>query len=473
MTQTLPSGGSKRWLPKPHQKKAVQWMIERGAAGLFLDPGLGKTSITLAAISLLLEQKLARGLLVIAPLRPAHLTWPGEIAKWADFRHLRHVVLHGKDKNKALRSGAHVYIINPEGLRWLFRAIGGNPDRWPFDILTVDESSKFKNTRTLRFKELREQLPKFRRRYILTGSPTPNGLTDLFGQIYLLDLGAALGRYITHYRMMYFNPGGFGGYDWFLKPGADKQIYSRISPLVLRMDAKDWINLPPKIETDVIVELPAEARRAYNEVESKFTIELAEGSVTAVNAAAATVKLRQVANGGAYLDVVRGTRRGTVHLHDEKTEALVELLEELEGQPTLVAYEFDHDVARILPALKKAGFGDVPNVSRVKNTAELIKLEQEWNAGKLSVMLGHPLTVAHGLNLQQGGRAVIWYALTWDLELYQQYVHRIWRQGQEHPVFVYRIIAKDTIDEVMIAALHRKDKGQRALLNALRGKYIK
>lgn len=435
--------------------------------------GLGKTSITLAAISILRAQQLIKGALIIVPRRPMYLVWPKEAVKWKDFNHLKLTILHGKHKERNLRSKADVYLINPEGLRWLFRTLGSNPDRWPFDLLGVDESSRFKNTKTQRFKELRAHLTSFRRRYILTGSPAPNGLQDLFGQILILDLGKALGRYITHYRNEFFNSGGYGGYTYYLKEGADEEIYQRIAPLVLRMDEKDYLDLPPLvIAPPHYVELPAEARRMYDHLEEHFKLNLVNGTVKASNAATATVKLRQLANGGIYHDKVPGTTRLTTQIHHEKDEVLVELLEELEGQPTLVAYEFDHDLIRIKTALKTAGFGDVPHVGGGVSDKRAFEIEEEWNAGQLPVLIGHPQSISHGLNLQGTGRALIWYALTWNLEDHDQFIKRIHRQGQTKRVFVHYLVARNTIDEAMMLALKRKTKTQRALLDALRAYYL-
>lgn len=443
-------------------------MLERGAAGLFLDPGLGKTSITLAVSDILATKQLSKGVLVIAPLRPCYLTWPAEIRKWTDFNHIKYAILHGSKKDDALRSRANVYLINPEGLRWLARAIGSNPDNWPFDVLVVDESTKFKHTGTQRFKELKYLLPKFRRRYILTGTPAPNGLLDLFGQVYILDLGAALGAFITHYRIKFFNPGGFGGYEWRIKEGADKEIYERLAPLVLRMDQKDYLELPPLVEIDRWVTLPPPARAVYNDIEVKFVADLESGKIKAATAAAATTKLRQIANGAVYTDEVTSTGRRAEKLHDAKTEELVELLEELSGQPALVAYEFNHDLARIKEGLKAAGFGTVPHLGAGVTMRESQQIANAWNSGKLPVLLGHPQSIAHGLNLQEAGRAVIWYSLTWDLELYDQFVRRVWRQGQTGRVFVYRVLAEDTVDVAVLRAIRAKTKTQGALLDALR-----
>lgn len=465
-----PSNGSERWRPKLYQKKALKFVLERGAAGLLLDPGLGKTSITLAALSILLQEKLIRGALVIAPLRPVHLVWPEELRKWTDFHHLDFEVLHGGDKNAALKRKAHIYLMNPEGLRWLFKALGNDSNRWPFDTLIIDESSKFKNTRTLRFKSLKDYLPKFARRYILTGTPSPNGLLDLFGQIYCLDLGHALGRYITHYRVSYFAPTGYGGYTWVPQPGAEKKIYEAVAPLVLRMDEKDYLQLPELVNANHYVQLPKKAREVYDKLERDFVVELLDGHINVRSLGTATIKLRQIANGAVYPDGTETLRpRPFSVLHDEKLEFTVDLLEELQGQPTLIAYEFDHDRLRLAAVLKKAGYGAVPDF---RDVAKAKDIQARWDAGELPVLLGHPQSVAYGLNLQSGS-AVIWFAMTWDLELYIQFIKRVHRQGQLRRVFVHHVLARDTYDEAMLASVRRKDRTQRALLDALRTYYRK
>lgn len=401
-----------------------------------------------------------------------YMVWPKEIKKWNDFKHLKCTILHGKDKDRNLKRGdADIYLMNPEGLRWLFRALGPKPERWPFDILGIDESSKFKHTKTQRFKELKDQLPKFRRRYILTGSPAPNGLEDLFGQVYCLDLGRALGRYITHYRDEFFDAGGYGGYSYYLKQGAEQQIYKRIAPLVLRMDEKDYLDLPPLIKSNHYVQLPDEAQKIYNELETDFKISLEYGEVRAANAATATIKLRQVANGGVYHDAVPGERRTSAALHDAKTEILLDLLDELEGQPTFVTYEFKHELDRIRKALKPQ-FGDVPYIGGGVSDKRALEIEEEWNAGQLPVVIVNPQSAAHGLNMQKAGRAIIWYALTWDLELHDQMIKRIHRQGQTKRVFIHYVIARGTVDEALMSALQRKTRTQKGLLDALRLYYL-
>lgn len=458
--------------PHPYQRKAIKFMIERACAGLFLDPGLGKTSITLAAFKLLKSQNMVDRALVIAPLRPARSVWPGEKDKWEDFNHLKVNVLHGSDKLDLFAQEADVDVINPEGLPWLFETTKKTRD-WPWQMLVIDESTRFKHTSTQRFKELKPHLGRFRRRYILTGSPAPNGLLDLFGQIYLLDQGNALGRFITHYRMSFFDSTGYGGYTWVPKDDAESRIYKKLGPLVLRMDATDHLDLPPLIYNKVEVDLPPDARKAYDTMDELLIAAINDETVTAANLAAASIKCRQIANGGIYLDSL-GTdfaRRRAVarsrrwrNIHDSKTEAVAELVEELNGKPALIAYEFQHDLERLRAALGK----DVPHLGGGVSAVQQAKIEKAWNAGELPILLAQPQSVAHGLNLQGVGAAVIWHSLTWDLENYEQLIRRIWRQGQRDRVVVHHVVARDTVDAAIMGALRSKDRTQRALLGALK-----
>lgn len=452
-----------KYEPHAYQKKAIKFMIERACAGLFLDPGLGKTSITFAAFKLLKKAGMVERALVIAPLRPARSVWPGEAKKWDDFNDLRINVLHGDDKDRDLHQEADIDVINPEGLPWLFRAVRAFK-AWPWQMIIIDESTRFKHVGTQRFKELKPHLNKFRRRYILTGSPVPNGLLDLFGQVYLLDLGNALGRFITHYRMLYFDATGYGGYTWNPKPDAEERIYKKLGPLVLRMDAKDHLSLPPLINNTVKVELPEEARLTYDAMEDLMIAAIEDETVTASNVAAASIKCRQIANGGIYKDTSGGGARQWANIHDAKTEAMHEILDGLGGKPALIAYEFKHDLDRLKTSL---GW-HTPHLGGGVSAKEQAEIEEAWNAGKLPVLLAQPQSVAHGLNLQGVGAAVIWHSLTWDLENYEQLVRRIWRQGQKERVVVHHLVARGTVDEAMMAALGAKDRTQRALLGALK-----
>lgn len=453
-------------------------MIKQGAAGMLLDPGLGKTGIALSAFLILKEQGLIPRMLVIAPLRVAHSVWPGEVAKWAEFEHLKVTVLHGPKKAKMINDDADIFVINPEGLQWLLKQVTEGKFELP-PMLVIDESTKFKHTNTMRFRHLKKLLPKFKRRYILTGTPAPNGLMDLFGQIYCLDMGMALGSYISHYRNKYFRL-GFDGFKWLLQEGADKRIYEAIDWLVMRLDAEDYLDMPPLDKLTVPVILPKEAMAAYKELEDKMVLQLTDGSVEAMNSGVLTGKCRQIASGACYLgdDGIFANPGSTARLrpgvkaweaiHDAKIEACADLVEQLQGQPCIIAYEFKHDLQR----LRKKFGADTPYIGGGVTVKRGKEIEDEWNAGRIPILLAHPTSAAHGLNLQQGGRAVIWFTITWDLESYEQLNRRVWRQGQENAVFIYHLMAKDTVDEDVMATLMGKDHTQKALLSALRRRTI-
>lgn len=448
-----------KFTPHNYQQKAIKFMIERGCAGLFLDPGMGKTSITLATIKLLKSMKMLNKVLIIAPLRVCYATWPAEIEKWDDFQNLTFEVLHGNKKDGKLHSDADIFITNPESLPWLVAATNGKD--FPFDMLVVDESSKFKNPSSKRFKLIKKLLDKFRRRYILTGSPAPNGLLDLFGQVFIMDKGATFGPYVTHYREKFFYPTGFGGYDWKLKDNSEKEIHNLLQPRVMRLAAEDYLELPPLVEVNINVKLPPEAMKTYIEMERKLKTDVEAGQVIAANSAVATLKCRQISNGGIYTNAIEDEYQ---NIHMAKAEAVLDLIEELEGQPALVAYDFQHDLDRLKQVLGK----DTPHIGSGVSAKKSQELVQAWNRGDIPVLLGHPSSMAHGLNMQESGRAVIWHSLTWNLEEREQFIRRIWRQGQQGRVFVYNIIAENTIDHAIMLAVARKDKSQKALLNALR-----
>lgn len=450
---------AKPWTPRKYQKKAVKFLLEHGAAALFLDPGLGKTASALAAFSYLKKRGVACKMLVVAPLRVCHAVWPAEAAKWSDFGHLSVGVLHGPKKEAAL--GADICCVNPEGLPWLLER--GVKD---FDTLCIDELTRFKHSKGQRFKLLKAKLNGFSRRWGLTGTPAPNGLLDLFGQCYVLDQGNALGRYITHYRMKYFfNPDG-KGWDWKLLPGAADKIHERLKPLALTMRAEDYLELPELVDSYTVLELPAKVRALYDEMEDDYIAMLADKEVVAANAASARIKLWQIANGGLYTDDIPGAKREAADLHSVKIEWLMELVNELQGTPLLVAYAFKHDLARLQKVLGK----DLPYIGggvTAKRQAEVIGA---WNAGELPVLAAHPASAGHGLNLQGGNAAhLAMFSMTWDLELYDQLLRRILRQGNaSRRVFRYHAIMRDTVDEDMRRALQNKDVTQSALLAALR-----
>ena len=486
MQSTLFKPSSTPWTPHAYQKKAVKFLLEHAASVLFLDPGLGKTSITLAAIKILKKKKMVEKVLLIAPLRVCYNVWPKELEKWDDFKDLKIQLLHGPDKAEALKADADIYVINPEGLDWLldakktktkdgkikvevdvrrFKAFG-------FDALVIDELSKFKHTNTGRFKGLKHVLPTFSRRWGLTGSPAANSIMDLFAQCYVLDQGRTLGPYVTHFRSQYFVPNPHNAYDWVLREGADEEIYKRLAPLALRMAADDYLDMPQLIENRIRIQLPENVRRVYDQLEEDLITQLDQGLVTAATAGVASMKCRQVAAGGIYLnqDVqalvkLPKSKREWVNLHTEKVDALADLVDELQGSPLLVAYDFGHDLDRIQEKLGR----EVPYIGGGVSPKRSKELEDLWNAGKLPVLLGHPQSIAFGLNLQEIGNHVAWHTLTWDYELFDQFIRRILRQGNKaKKVFNHLLIAEDTVDEVVFASLRRKKKGQNAFFEALK-----
>lgn len=469
------------WQPRKYQLKAVKFLLEHACAGLLLDPGLGKTSITLAALSFLKKRKLIGKVLLIAPLRPCYTVWPNEIKKWADFNHLTYAIAHGPTRDEALRADVDIVIINPEGIDKLLGvskekhgkrlSVSVDMKLWKsygFDMLVVDELSKFKHHQTSRFKAMKHVLHTFSRRWGLTGSPAANGLLDLFGQAYMLDMGLALTPYITRYRETFFVPDKYG-FDWTIMEGAEERIYERLSPLVLRM-GDDVLDMPELVENNIFVTLPESVRAIYDAIEKDFITALENRTVTAQTAAAASTKLRQIANGGVFLDpqmlasglLLPKSQREWADLHSEKTIALRDLVDELQGSPLLVAYDFEHDLARLRDAFKEDVFACDYNMK------QFTKLEAAWNAGDIPLLFGHPQSVGHGLNLQGSGHHVAWHSMTWNLELYEQFIRRVYRQGNKHKrVFVHHIMATGTIDEVIYGTLKIKDGSQKALFDGL------
>jgi SNF2 family DNA or RNA helicase len=448
------------WKPHQYQHNAVQFMLENGSGQLWLEPGLGKTSITLEAIRQLKDSGAVKKVLIVAPLRPCYAVWPDEIVKWDNFHELTMSVLHGPTKDKTLHDNSFIHVINFEGLQWLSATLRRLAIKLPYDMLVVDEISYLKNTRTQRFKSLNPLLDQFKRRFGLTGSPAPNGLMDIFGPQLVIDRGATFGKYITHFRSNYFYPTGYGGYTWALQSDAEEKIYEALAGKVLRMAAKDYLDLPELITNKVYVDLPPDARKMYKELEDKLLTDIDSGRVTAATAAVAVGKCQQIANGSVYLD---GEEREVSELHTEKIEAVRDIVEELSGQPCLIGYYFKHD----LVALQKI-FPNAPVIGSGVSGDKLTKIINVWNSGKTPVLLAHPQSAGHGLNLQGAGHAVIWFSNTWSLEIYEQFIRRLWRQGQRNNIIVHQIIARKTIDEAIVAAIESKDKTQQSLMNAIK-----
>jgi SNF2 family DNA or RNA helicase len=441
--------------PYKYQARAIQEVVTRKRYGVFADPGLGKTAITLAAIAQLKEYDPFFSALVVAPLRVIYSTWPKEIEQWDQFKHLTHTILHGKTKNFNRLSVKDIYLINPEGLPWLFNRV----DDFKTDLLVIDESSKFKNPSSQRFKLLKRNLDRFRRRVILTGTPAPNSLLDLWSQIYLLDKGEALEKNITGYRRKYFYPVGRPEWRQYeINPGADKVIHNRIKDQVLRLDAKDHLDLPPLITNRIDIQMPDKVQKQYKQLESELWAELDDSEVLANNAQHKYLMCRQFTGGAMY-----GEDKHTIEVHDEKVKALLDLVDELQGKPLLVAYNFRHELARLLLAFPKSfylGSGVSP-----QDTEYILN---KWNKGEIRVLFGQPKSMGHGLNMQKGGcNDVAWFSLTDSLEDYDQFNRRVYRHGVEGTVKVHQLIAPKTIDEALVKLLNRKERTQGALLNAL------
>ena len=456
--------------PHPYQVSAIRLMITQGAAGLLLDPGLGKTSVSLAASKILLDKKIVNGVLVIAPLRPAKLTWPAELDKWDQFRDLDMVVLHGKNKDSLLKEDHQIYVINPEGLDWLLQPTWEKKTcklkasrmqylMSKFNMLIVDESTKFKSNSSQRFNMLKASLNWWRRRYILTGSPSPNGLEDLWAQIYLLDGGMSLEPFITHFRRKYFYVpiGGNEKYDRLPFPGVEKTIAEKINHLVLRLKAEDYLQLPELVVNPIKVDMPLPIWSIYRELEEEFYLKLETGEVTVGTMAILSNKLRQLVAGALYIP-----DKSAEHLHTTKIEALVELVEELSGQPLLVGYDFVFEKEMIQEFLPQARFF----TGKEREDQQLI---EEFNKGLVPVLAGNPASIGHGLNLQEACCHVAYLSLTWNLENFEQFLKRVLRQGNKAArVMMHLILCRGTVDEAVWTTLQSKDFSQKSLLSHLR-----
>jgi SNF2 family DNA or RNA helicase len=461
VTRSAP--GIEEWHPHPYQARAVSWLATRTSAALFLDPGLGKTSSTLAAFSLIQDQKVGKRMLVIAPKRVCYLVWEQEGAKWAQFAHLKFSLLHGRNKEAALKENADVYLINPEGIPWLikqFKSTRQFADK--FDTLCIDELTKFKNARSKRFKALYPFASACARRWGLTGTPAPNGLEDLFGQTKMLDDGNALGRYITRFRDKYFVP-GFDGYSFKPRQGAEEAIQERLKDLALRMKAEDYLELPPLVDDVRHIQLDTKARKQYDQMKKEMVADLDGGTIAADNVAATYSKLKQMA-GGAVYRIDKDGNRTWEYIHDAKLDALEELVEELQGKPLLVAYEFNHELERILER-----FGDIPYLGKGTTDAQAVQIEKDWNENKIPILPVHPASTGHGLNLQKGSAShICWFNPTWDFELYDQLIRRLYRQGSKADTIFNHILAvENSIDFLVINAVKEKDTTQARLVQGL------
>ncbi len=424
--------------------RAADHLCSSHAAGLPLEPGGRKTSITLEAFRRLREAGMVNTMLVVAPLRVCRQQWRQEAAKWEQFKDLKFSLLHGDKKDERLKDDADIWLINPEGVKWLCDKYLGRS--LPFDICAIDELTKFKNAGADRSKVLRARLKHVRWRWGLTGSLAPNGYMDLFGQMLMLDDGAALGRYITHYRDQYFIL-DFDGFTYNLMPGAEQRIINRIAPYWFKMDPADYAQLPPLVNDTRSITLAPAQQKLYNKMKRDMIAQLPEGVITAANSAACYSKLSQMANGAVYMGDVKRT---VSHIHDQKIEVIDELVDELNGKPLLIAYEFNHDLDRIKAWHLEKFKTEMPYLGKGTTAKQETQWVREWNEGKLPVLAAHPASAGHGLNMQGASAAhVAWFSITWDYELYDQLIRRIRRSGTEATqIFNHLIVVKGSIDEL-------------------------
>ena len=448
-----------KYNPHDYQRYAVKFILEHPAAAVLLDMGMGKTSIVLTAVNELMYERFEIGkVLIIAPLRVARNTWPKEIEKWDHLKGLRYSVAVGSaaERLRALQADADIYIINRENVPWLVEK-SGLP--FNYDMIVIDELSSFKNWQSKRFRAFMKVRPCAKRVVGLTGTPSSNGLMDLFAEFKCLDMGERLGRFISQYRVNYFEPDRMNGpivYSYRLLPGAEQRIYNKIDDITISMRAADHLKMPELVSSEYKVYLSDAELRCYEEMKRNLFLSLPGQEVTAANAAALSNKLSQLANGAIYSD-----DGSVVTFHGRKLEALEDIIEGANGKSVLVAYWYRHDLDRIAQRLNQLGV----NWQRLDSDESI----RSWNAGEISVGLIHPASAGHGLNLQEGGDTLVWYGLTWSLELYQQTVARLWRQGQTSgTVKVLHIVADGTIDGTILQALEAKDQTQAALIDAVK-----
>ncbi len=448
-----------RYSPHEYQRFVIDYIKKNPIAAVFLDMGLGKTSITLTALNdLLFDSFDVHRILVVAPLRVARNTWSSEIRKWEHLQDLQYSIVVGTEKERmsALEKKADIYIINRENVQWLVEKSG---KKFDYDMVVVDELSSFKNHEAKRFRAFMKVRPKVKRIVGLTGTPSSNGLMDLFAEFKLLDMGERLGRFIGAYRANFFRPDKMNGpivYSYKPIPGAESMIYNRIFDITISMKATDYLKMPELISSRYEVQMDDKEKQKYEEFKKDLVLEIEDGEITAANAASLSGKLSQMANGAVYSDDL-----SVMQIHDRKLDALEDIIEAANGKSVLVAYWFKHDLTRITERLRKL------NViyQKLDSDESICK----WNAKELQVGLIHPASAGHGLNLQSGGSTMVWFGLTWSLELYQQTVARLWRQGQtENTVVIQHIVTAGTIDERILKALEQKDNTQSALIDAVK-----
>ena len=470
-----------KWIPHVYQRIAISFLLSNPRSGLFLDPGMGKTSITLSTIKILTLSDQIKSVLIVAPLRVCYSTWSGEIEKWSNFQGMSTTILHSKSKDTLWGARKNIYLINPEGLAWLHKELlvglkSGIES--PFDTLWVDESTKFKTFGSERFGLLVDMLPLFKRRHIMTGTPAPRNLLDLWSQVFILDEGKSLGHNYHKFRNTYFETNDWNKYSWNMKDFAEDKIYESIAPLVLEMSSNDYLDMPPIVYNSILIDIPAKAMKHYKQMERDYFIQLDSLEASAEAAAQSSMKCCQIANGRVYEDipedlnedeirVFRKTRK-TLDVHSSKLDALSDLIAELNGKPLLIAYYFKHDLESIQKVLKKIKGTTIAHIGTGVSGIQSKQVEQDWNGGKVDFLIGHPGSMAHGLNLQNGGNDICWYSLPWSLEDYIQLNDRLYRQGVKGSVKIHHLICRDTLDEAKMNRLGERADSQMDLRIALK-----
>lgn len=452
-----------KFIPHRYQEYAISFIETHKEAMLLLDMGLGKTVISLTAIlNLMFDRFEVRKTLVIAPLRVAKTVWPEEKNQWDHTHFLRMSVITGsaKQRKEALCTSADIYVINRENVKWLIAFFEDEKISWPFDMVVIDELSSFKNHKSQRWKALKKVRPMIRRMVGLTGTPASNGLMDLWAETYLIDSGKRLGRFIGRYREAFFKADGMNPYtgvvyNYSPLPGAEKDIYERISDISVSMKSKDYLNMPERIEVNHYVEMDPKEKRLYDKMKDQLLVTLDGETIDASNAAVLSGKLMQMANGAIYND-----KKEVKMIHNKKLLMLSDLIEQANGQNVLIAYWYKHDLSRILNYLKELGYAP----REIRTDTDIT----DWNAGRIPIGLISPASAGHGLNIQKGGHILIWFSLIWSLEMYQQTNARLWRQGQKDVVTIHHILTKDTIDEQIQKALSRKETTQSSLIDAVK-----
>lgn len=445
---------------KPHkyQINAVKHCLEHAASALFLDLGLGKTVITLTAINNMFKRHEIKGVLVLAPLRVVYNVWPQEIEKWDHLQHLSCGILHGPKKAYVLRENHDIYLINYEGLAWLVEELKDiQLAAWSFDMIVFDESTAVKNNATKRFKMLKIIIKYFKRRVIMTGTPAPNSVLDIWAQYYMLDEGERLGSSYYWYKRSYFYQSDYYGHKWEPRSNSVAEISNKVRSITMRLRAEDYLEMPDLITSQTAWALSSKHQKQYQEFESAFLVEISEEVVTAVNAAALSTKLRQYVSGFLYDENQR-----VVNVHHEKVDALAEIIEGNPSENVLVAIQFRCEYEMI-----KAQFKDAPVIYGGVSAQKSKKIIDDWNAGQIPLLVVHPASIAHGVNLQHGGRMLVWYGIPWSWEHYSQMVGRLHRQGQDKPVINTFIVCRNTVEEEVIKALETKEENEASFLSNL------